>query len=134
MSAVEHGQYQLIVEGQVIKMKCFGPWNIELVSRMKKELKEVAVSISDKPWACMLDLLDWELGVSEMWEEIAKINKWSCQNNQKYEVVITDNSLIKALLEESHRVFSGVDTAFFDNNDHAKQWLHSKGVLASIKN
>lgn len=127
----EHGEYQLILEGQILKVKCLGSWNIELVKRMAKEFKEVATSISDKPWACMVDLLDWQLGVPEMWEEIYLINKWSCKNNQKFEVVVTNNTLMKSLLEKSHTAFTGVDTVVFYNQGYAKRWLQSKGLLTS---
>jgi len=129
MLILEHGQYQFKIDQQVLMLQCTGPWNIELFRQMEIDMKQAIFPISDKPWACMLDLLHWELGVYEMWEDVKKLNQWSADHNQKFEAVVTNKNIIKILLQESHQSFCDVETKFFDNREEAMQWLEDKGLL-----
>jgi len=125
----EHGYFQMEIVDQTLIIKCFDSWNLETVLRLCKEYKELVEQIKDKPWACLVDLSEWELATPEMWDEIIELNKWGNSNNQKYEAVICSMSLQKSLMEESHTVLTNVETKFCDNIERAYEWLNSVGIL-----
>lgn len=127
----EHGSFTLEVIDQTLIVKCFDAWNIETVIRMCKEYKECIEKIYDKPWACMVDLTQWELSPPQMWEEIDTLNRWGNSNNQKYEAVICSLSIQKSLMQESHSVLTNVESKFFENIEEATRWLKSVGVLTA---
>ncbi|PHR72347.1 MAG: hypothetical protein COA66_06440 [Arcobacter sp.] len=125
----EHGSYKIKVINQTIIVECFDSWNIETVLRFCKEYKEMVEEIKYKPWACLVDLSQWELSTPDMWDEIYKLNEWSNDKNQKYEAVICSLSLQEILVANSHKAFINVESNFFKNIDQACNWLTSVGVL-----
>ena len=125
----EHGSFQIKIVDQTLIVKCFGSWNHETVLRLCKEYKELVEKINDKPWACLVDLSQWELAAPDMWDEISELNQWGNSNNQKYEVVICSMSLQKILMEESHTVLTNVETNFCESIEQAYKWLNNVGVL-----
>ena len=125
----EHGSFTIEVVDQTLIVKCFDAWNFETVIRLCREYKEYVEKINDKPWACLVDLSKWELSTPDMCDEISKLNQWGNINNQKYEVVICSMSLQQMLMEDSHTVFTNVETNFCDNIEQAYDWLKSVGVL-----
>jgi len=125
----EHGSFKIEVIDQTLIIKCFDAWNVETVIRLCREYKEHVEGIKDKPWACLVDLSQWELSTPDMWNEINKLNEWGNINNQKYEAVICSMSLQQMLMEESHTVLTNVETKFCDNMEQAYNWLNSFGVL-----
>lgn len=125
----EHGTFEMEVINQTLIVRCFGAWNLETVLRMCKEYKVHVQTISDRPWACLVDLSKWELSTPEMWDEIAELNEWGNINNQRYEAVICCLSLQRMLMEDSHKVLTNVETNFCDDIEAAYTWLNSVGVL-----
>tara|TARA_R110001606_G_scaffold132140_1_gene268113 strand:- start:615 stop:890 length:276 start_codon:yes stop_codon:yes gene_type:complete len=89
----EHGSFQMTIVDQTIVIQCFGTWNLETVLRLCEEYKELVEKINEKPWACLVDLSQWELATPAMWNEISELNEWSNNNNQKYEAVIYSLSI-----------------------------------------
>ena len=125
----EHGSFDMKIVDQTLIIKCFDSWNIQTVLRLCKEYKALVETINDKPWACLVDMSQWELSTPEMWNEIDKLNQWGNINNQKYEAVICCLSIQKMLMEDSHSVLTNVETNFCQNIDEAYKWLSSLGVL-----
>tara|TARA_R110001583_G_scaffold155625_1_gene307280 strand:- start:507 stop:896 length:390 start_codon:yes stop_codon:yes gene_type:complete len=125
----EHGSFQMTIVDQTIVIQCFGTWNLETVLRLCEEYKELVEKINEKPWACLVDLSQWELATPAMWNEISELNEWSNNNNQKYEAVIYSLSIQRALMVDSHIVLTNVETNFFENLDQAYKWLKSVGVI-----
>jgi hypothetical protein len=128
---IEHGSFQMEVIDQTLVVKCFDAWNTETVVRMCKEYKELVKTIKDKPWACLVDLSQWELSTPDMWEKIDELNEWANQNNQKYEAVICSLSIQRMFLEASHEVLTNVESRFCDDLQEAFNWLQSVGVYNS---
>lgn len=124
---IEHGSFKIEVVGQTLVVQCFDDWNIETVLRMCEEYKEHVRKINNKPWACLVDLSQWELSVPEMWDEIDKLNYWGNLNNQKYEAVVCGMSIQKTLMQASHEVLTNVESRFFPTLEEAYEWLDSVG-------
>lgn len=110
---LEHGSFEFEIQGQILIMRPLGAWNFETAVRCCKEYKELANTINDSPWACLVNLSLWELGTPDIWHEIDKVNAWADTNNEKFEAVICSNSLQNTLLEQTYDKFKNVQTDFF---------------------
>lgn len=124
----EHGAFKMQVVDQTLIVKCFDTWNHETVKRLCKEYKDHVWQINNKPWACLVDLSQWELSTPEMWDDIDELNIWGNANKQRYEAVVCSLSIQKELMIASHEVLTKVETSFCDNIEQAYQWLESRGV------
>ena len=125
----EHGSYQIQLIGQVISTKLIGQWNYETTEHYVNDALAQAKLISDKPWACLIDLTEWELWTPDVWPLLEEANRWSAANNQKYEATITKMATHERVLEKTDEGFSGgVITQVFDNHQKALEWLQSVGI------
>ena len=125
---LEHGSFDMKIIEQTLVVRCFDAWNNETVLRMCKEYKDLVSKINNKPWACIVDLTQWELSTPEMWIHIDELNVWGNINNQKYEAVVCSSSVQKYLMEKSHDVLTNVEAKFYDELVQAYEWLESVGV------
>ncbi|MEI6895948.1 MAG: STAS/SEC14 domain-containing protein [Psychromonas sp.] len=121
----EHGFFKIEIIKQTLSVEYFDAWNIETALRYCAEFKYLAEKINNNPWACLLDLSQWELGILEMMDEVRKLNEWTNINNQKYEAVVCRLSLQKWLMASTHRALTNVEIRFFDNRKEAQDWLNS---------
>lgn len=84
----EHGSFDMKIINQTLVVKAFRAWNYETVLRYGTEYKQLIEKLKNKPWACLVDLTEWELATPDIWEHIDELNEWGNINNQRYEVVI----------------------------------------------
>jgi len=124
----EHGTFDIDVIGQTIKVKLYDQWNYEVTVRFVKEFKLKALTICHKPWACVVDLSEWELGTPDIWELLEEGNVWSSEHNQKYEASISQLAVHKQIMEKSDESLSNVETKAFNNETQALAWLESVGI------
>ena len=124
----EHGSFQIEIIGQTIKAKLFDQWNYEITVRFVAEFKLKALFICDKPWACIVDLTQWELGTPDIWDLFVEGNVWSSQHNQKYEASISKLAVHKRVMEITDESLKGVVTQAFNNETDALEWLESVGI------
>ncbi|MGB1263277.1 MAG: hypothetical protein ACPG52_10230 [Cognaticolwellia sp.] len=123
-----HGSYELTHKDQTVIVKAIGAWNYETALIFVKEYKQLVRQLSDKPWACLVDLTQWELFAPDVARCINKVNIWANVNNQKYEVVVCGLSIQQPVLEKTHQVFTNVETMFCDNLAQAYHWLETLDV------
>ena len=125
----EHGSFTLkTIEQTLIIMAC-GAWNIETTLRFVHENKKLTEHINAKPWACLVDLKEWDLSTPEIWPYIDELNIWAAQQGQRFEVVVYNNSIQKQLLVDSHKKLKGVEIEYFKTPEDAYQWLKEKNML-----
>jgi len=129
----EHGHFDMKIVGQTLIVTCFDSWNIETTIRLSNEYTQLVEKINNAPWACLVDLSQWELSTPDGWDEINKLNQWANINNQGYEVVVCNTALKKSLMKNSHKVLTNVETFFCNDLDSAYQWLNTKGLLNTLK-
>ncbi len=124
----EHGSFDITCLNQTIIIKAIGSWNLETAVRYIKEYKRAVSLIKSNPWACLVDLTEWELATPDVVAYIAEFNAGGHSHNQKYEVVIHSLCLQKKLLANSHKVLTNVETKFCKNIEEAIVWLDSVGI------
>lgn len=124
---IPHGSYKIEVRNQIIIVRFYDDWNRETSELMCQEFIKIAQKISDKPWACIVDLQEWGLGEPSIMEPIIKTNQWCAQNNQKLEAVVCSQQIQEYLLRELHKALPGVESDFFATESSAIAWLDDKG-------
>ncbi|MBU2871914.1 hypothetical protein [Colwellia sp. E2M01] len=124
-----HGSFIIFNQDNTLVVKPIGAWNYETAVMCGLEYKQLVGEFKGKPWACLLDLTEWEFFTPDAAAYIDELNAWGNINNQKYEVVISKSALQIALLEKSHKVLTNVETKFCDNIEDAYQWLEELGVI-----
>ncbi|WP_157360223.1 hypothetical protein [Aliagarivorans marinus] len=123
----EHGWYELEQHTQVIVVRFFSDWNKRTSEHMCRDFLEIASTMADKPWACLIDLSQWGLGGPDVWEPIVEANRWCAANNQRLEAVVCSQSIQKHILEGLQEELPDTESAFFENEADARQWLSDKG-------
>jgi len=129
MASYKHGDYTIEVLRQVMIVRAYGSWNWETANEYCEEYRKFVLMLSDKPWACLVDLSQWELSTPDIWPLIDETNAWANLRNQKYEVVVCSMVIQKYLLERSHDVLTNVETKFCNDYNEALAWL--KNLSAS---
>jgi len=124
----EHGTFNIDLRGQTVRVKLYDQWNYEVTVRFVQEFKLKALTICNKPWACVVDLSEWELGTPDIWELLEEGNVWSSEHNQKYEASISQLAVHKQIMEKTDESFSNVETKAFNNETQALAWLESVGI------
>ncbi|MBQ4835225.1 MULTISPECIES: hypothetical protein [Pseudoalteromonas] len=125
----EHGNFEMYIKGQTIVVDAMGAWNLETALRWSDEYQKNVHLLADKPWACLVNLTQFELLVPEAWAHIKRYSQWSNEQNQQYEAVVCGASYQQALVELIHEAMPNVDTQIFLNLDDAKSWLTQKGMF-----
>jgi hypothetical protein len=128
-SMQSHGSFELSIKDQTLIVKAIGAWNYETAVNCGKEYKRLVHKLKLKPWACLVDLTEWELFTPDASDYIDELNEWGNLNNQKYEVVVCGLFIQQALLEKSHEVLTNVETKFSENLKQAYEWLETVGVM-----
>ncbi|GAC12888.1 hypothetical protein [Aliiglaciecola lipolytica] len=125
-----HGSFEIYTKDQALIVKAIGAWNYETALSCAKAYKELVIQFNGKPWACLLDLTEWELFTPEASDCIDQLNEWGNEHNQKYEVVIFRSAIQKGVMEKSHRVLTNVETMFCESFEQAELWLKKLGVIS----
>lgn len=124
---LEHGSFKIEVINQVIFVRFFGAWNNETSIRMCREFQTKAKPILGKPWACLVDLREWELGGPEVWDPIVQVNHWCTENGQEMEAVVCEMEVQKYIMKKTHAALPITKSSFFRSEKEAKDWLNEYG-------
>jgi hypothetical protein len=123
----EHGSYKIELFKRVIIVRFFDTWNKETSLKMCGEFQKKAKILTGSPWACIVDLTNWDLGGPEVWEPIIQVNDWCTENGQELEAVICITELQKYILEKTQTALPKTESAFFNTEIEAKKWLEKYG-------
>jgi len=123
----EHGSYSLEIKNKTHILKAYGAWNYETVQRWGAETKQLVSTIKSNPWACLVDLTDWELATPDAREYVYNINLWLNDNNLKYLAVVYSLHLQKEILTITHAALTNVEIKYVKTLKEAEIWLNSLG-------
>lgn len=123
----EHGSYSLEIKNKTHILKAYGAWNYETVKRWGAETKQLVSTIKSNPWACLVDLTDWELATPDAREYVSNLNLWFNDNNLKYLAVVYSLYLQKEILKISHAALTNVEIKYFETLEEGEKWLNDVG-------
>lgn len=122
-----HGGFKIDIVDRLIKVRFYGAWNKETSEKLRAEFREEASKLSKEPWACLVNLLDWELGGPDVWEAIIILNHWCAKNNQILEAVVCDKDIEEHIFRQLQKELPNTESAFFQTEGEALKWLAAKG-------
>ena len=124
-----HGEYTLSVENSILVATLKGGWNLECAQNFSQCFKEVAKPLLNKPWAHLVYLEDWELGVPEIMPIISELVIWCLENNLEKSAHVYSASMTKEYFLNKMVVTreSTFEKQLFIEEAAAKTWLKIYG-------
>jgi hypothetical protein len=121
----QHGSFTVETRGKTIEICAFGAWNEQTSKLFKQSYMLQAQVLSSAPWACLFNLLDWELGTGEILSVGKELNAWSYRHNQGFSAIVSDLSLHRQLIEKIQEPTKSIEHQYFTQSQPAKEWLRS---------
>ncbi|WP_159817914.1 hypothetical protein [Colwellia sp. 20A7] len=122
-----HGSYTLTVNKNTLTFVAYDSWNYEAAIDWGQELKKLVIQMNNEPWACLVDLTQWELITPDARSYISELYSWLNNQNLQYLAVVFGLSIQKSLLEETYKLFTNVEIKYCVDSTEANNWLNSVG-------
>lgn len=122
-----HGSYTLAVNKNTVTFKAYDAWNYEATIKWGKELSKMVTSMNNEPWACLVDLTEWELATPDSRSYISEFYAWLNEQNLTYLVVVFAHSFQKEILEKTYVILTKVERKYCIDIDEGREWLKSVG-------
>jgi hypothetical protein len=125
---LQHGEFDIKISGQVLVASLAGSWNEEAARAFDREFRLAAEPLLGAPWAHLVYLDDWSLGVPEMKPVIEQLVAWCCEHGLKRAAQVYSPSMLKTLQLEDLVVEQGdFQRRAFATGQQALQWLRAEG-------
>lgn len=125
----QHGSFTLQTQGKTIEICAYGAWNEQTSKLFRETYMQQAQVLCAAPWACLINLLEWELGTAEILKIGKELNAWSYQHNQRYSAIVCDLSLHRQLIEKIQEPTKSIEHQYFTQSEPAKDWLRSLALF-----
>lgn len=122
-----HGSYKLLVNDNTVTFIAYDAWNYEAIVEWGNEFKKIILQLNTKPWACLVDLTEWELGTPDTRVYLSEFYSWLNNQNLQYLAVVFGSSIQKDILQKTYVILSNVDKKYCSNIQEANDWLNSVG-------
>jgi hypothetical protein len=122
-----HGSYKLEVNKNTVTFIAYDSWNYEAAIEWGNEFKNIVIQMNNEPWACLVDLTEWELATPDTGSYLSELYLWLNNQNLKYLAVVFGLSIQKDVLEKTYRILTNVDKKYCVDLDEANNWLNSVG-------
>jgi len=124
-----NGKFQLWHEQNVILAVVIGGWDRRTAEEYSAEFKKLASKLLDAPWAHIVYLDQWELGVPEIEPIIQELVQWCIAHNLRFAAQVYCPHMVKRYQLERMIIER---TEFFERRVYptqieAFQWLASEG-------
>ncbi|WP_340679230.1 hypothetical protein [Paraglaciecola sp.] len=126
----QHGSFTIDTKGRTLEIIAHAAWNEQTSMQFKHAYMALAQDLSSAPWACLINLLDWELGTGEILQVGQQLNAWSFEHNQRYSAIICGTSLHRQLIEKIQEPTRSIEHQYFTDVISAQNWLRSLGLYS----
>jgi hypothetical protein len=120
---IAHGKTEIIIEGNIIVIRCIGPWNIEYFHRLHQDIINAVSQVDIHNYAVLLIPLNEAICVAEAIDYHVDFLK---QGNAKAIAVNLIGSdvpnITKELCQKAYEQ-AGLNYQFFYSDESAKAWL-----------
>jgi hypothetical protein len=126
-----HGRFKVARQINIVQVDFFNSWNEEAAMEYAEAIRMYGQEISPQPWAVLGDLRFWELGTPESLAVISSLAAELDNMNRRHTaLVVADNDLKRAVLDEALGQDAKRQIAFFDGKQAARHWLCEQGYGA----
>ena len=129
--SLAHGSYHLTMKDKTIISKSFGSWNDVTIKNFIKEYKDMAISLTDQPWAGVVDVTEWQLATHDA-EVLAKeFEIWCSDHNRMFVAIVGSSPMIKFQLTRSglSNQSDKMNVSHFSTTTQAYNWLKECDML-----
>lgn len=121
----QHGSFTIEIKQRTIEINAFAAWNELTSEQFKNAYMQLAAHLTKAPWACLINLLEWELGTGEILRVGQELNAWSYANNQRYSAIVCESSLHRHLIEKIQEPTRSIEHRYYTHVEPARLWLNS---------
>ena len=126
-------KFILWCEQRVILAVINGSWDRITAVDYATEFKNLAAGLADAPWAHIVYLEQWQLGVPEIEPVVQELVNWCIDNNLKFVAQVYCPNMLKQYQLERMIVdnTSRVEKRVYPTQQQAFEWLASVGFALS---
>lgn len=114
---LQHGIFKVTITENILVSQFYGAWNVQQTLNYFNYMTTHAKQLSNKAWARIVDLSNWEGGGEEIIAPLYQTNTWCSEHNCKLVVFVNPPLVPKYMLEKygdpygSYEIFDDVETA-----------------------
>lgn len=126
-----HGNFNLVLSGNIMFTLATGPWNAECVRQFNREYIKLVSPLFGKQWGDLVILQGESLLIPDAEHLISQTVLESCQRGLSHVALIVSDSSIRAIARAQFmRIYpsSGLIVQYFDNPQEALDWLILQGL------
>jgi len=122
-------------ENRVVYEKIFGIWKLETARAYVRDFETEVSEVITKPWAKLVDLINWKAGYPEIIDIIGKHLVWCRKHNMIWSVNIIKNP---STFKQLNQMFSKGGTKniskTFRSREEGEQFLREQGFMVGPVN
>jgi hypothetical protein len=125
-----HLEYDIEVdeENNLVYEKIFGVWRVATAEAYKADFEEEVASITDRPWAKLIDLSNSKTAYPEVIDIVGRHLEWCRQHNMQWSVNVINNPVTYGqLLRMFDRGKTKEISKTFRTFPEAEQFLKEQG-------
>jgi hypothetical protein len=122
----EHGKCLIAIDGNIIKSKTIGSFNIEGLDKAIESLKLAIDSFCQKDFKLLIDYTEAEGGTPEVYIKINEFNVWLNKQNIIAKAIVTPSSVMAEILMVRTPARKLLNEKVFSAEANALTWLKSQ--------
>jgi len=120
-------------KNHIIFEKIYGQWKKETAEEYHREFVKMVTPLVKKPWAKVVDLLNWKTSYPEVVAMIGEHLTWCRENNMLLSINVIDNT---STFRQLSKMFTGGGTEglsrTFRNRSQAEQFLREYWIKEKL--
>ena len=128
--AAMRGNYEMWSEQQVIVCRLKHSWSERTALQYADTMKKEVLSFNGKPWANLVLLAEWDIGVPAIEGIIADLLLWNLQRNFRRLAMVLGNNPVQGFQIDrilNKKIESDFQSNFFTSEAIANNWLSNQG-------
>lgn len=126
-----HGDFKLVLSGNVMITVATGPWNQECIEKFRKEYFQLVQPLKGQQRADLVILQGESLLIPSAEQRLTKTINKSAEHGLSHVALVVSNAAIRPIAQaQFNKVYqsSGLNIQFFDQQVKALNWLTQQGV------
>ena len=128
MTFEAHGDFKIVVKGQVLIISFFHKWNLEGAQFFSSEYQKLVAQQNLKKYGVLSDLRSFEGGTPEAIDYFETIADWAKENGQIARALIMDSIMEQLTMEAINKGKERFPAQVFRCEKDALDWFKSLGL------
>ena len=131
-----HGEYEIVLSGNVMLIQAFGPWNTECVVAYSQAYRQERAPLGNQLWADIVVLRGESLLIPDAERVLSERVQAVKAMGYRHIAIVTGESMVgvtsRMQLDNLYGPL-GMDYEFFTSYGEAKAWLEQKGFITEAE-